>query len=176
MIEAQLQSIRKYPETNLRRKHVEEELLKDLEYVSNNMKEDPKVTLHRERMRDMHVDFFSLLKWQREKLLRLPWDEPAFVTGNVEEVKTFLEEQKDQVERPADDSHAGSAAAVAAMQATPALQKTAPAAAPAEESMCPVVHVPKKAATAPVNSEADLKIHRLYDDEKHASLVFAEEK
>lgn len=81
MIEAQLQAIRKYPESNLRRQHVESELIKDLEYVSNNMKEDPKVVLHRERMRDMHVDFFSLLKWQRERLIKLPWDEPKYITG-----------------------------------------------------------------------------------------------
>lgn len=173
MIEAQLQAIRKYPETNLRRQHIESELQKDLDYVSTNMKEDPKVTLHRERMRDMHEDFFSLLKWQREKLLRLPWDGPSFITGDVEDLKSFLEAQKDQVDRPADDAHANSAAAVAALAAAPALQQTAPHPIPANsDSVCPVVHIPKKTAPAAAQPEGDMKIHRLYDNEKHPSLVF----
>jgi len=83
MIEAQLEVIRKYPPESERRKHVESELLKDLEYVEENMKEDPRVIQHRERMKSMHEDFFALLKWQREKLLRMPFEEPHKIIGAI---------------------------------------------------------------------------------------------
>jgi len=81
MIEAQLEVIRKYPVDNMRRNHVEAELQKDLEYVSENMKENPQVMKHREKMRLMHVDFFKLLKWQREMMTRLPFDTPHLLVG-----------------------------------------------------------------------------------------------
>lgn len=91
MIEAQLEVVRKYPSDNLRRQHVEQELQKDLEYVSDNMKENPQVMKHREKMRLMHVDFFSLLKWQREMMARLPFDAPhIFVGGDLEALKSEL--------------------------------------------------------------------------------------
>jgi hypothetical protein len=59
--------LRKYPEDNPRRKHVEEDLKKDLEYVEENMKENPVVIKHREKMRLMHQDFFKLLKWSKKQ-------------------------------------------------------------------------------------------------------------
>jgi len=71
MIDAQLQVIRKYPESNLRRQAIEKELLHDLAYVTDNMQLDPKVNKHREKMRQIHRDFFAVLKWQREKLASL---------------------------------------------------------------------------------------------------------
>jgi hypothetical protein len=46
----------------------EAELEKDLQYVAENMVEDPKTTQHRERMRSMHKDFYRVLRWQRKKL------------------------------------------------------------------------------------------------------------
>ncbi len=45
-----------------------EELKKDLEYVRENMEEDPKKRQHKERMRELHRDFFRVLRWQRRKL------------------------------------------------------------------------------------------------------------
>lgn len=91
MIEAQLEVLKKYPEDSPRRIAVEEELLKDLEYVKGNMKDDPEVTRHRERMRTMHQDFFTVLKWQREKLLRMPFDYPEMISGDVESLRKELE-------------------------------------------------------------------------------------
>jgi hypothetical protein len=97
MIEAQLEVIRKYPADNMRRKHVETELLKDLEYVSDNMKENPQVLKHREKMRLMHVDFFKLLKWQREMMTRLPFDSPQLFTGgDLELLKKELTEKEQE--------------------------------------------------------------------------------
>jgi len=81
MIEAQLEVVRKYPADNARRQHIEAELQKDLEYVLDNMKEDPQVMRHRERMKLMHDDFFDLLKWQRGKLLLMPTDSPQSIVG-----------------------------------------------------------------------------------------------
>lgn len=93
-------------------------------------------------------------------------------------MKKHLESQKDNVERPAeDDAHAGMAAAVA-LAAAPALQqKTEAAPHPIPEGssgVCPVMH--RKAdgtkVAPPAEEKEDLKIHRLYDTEKHPSLVF----
>jgi len=99
MIEAQLQVLRKYPEDNPRRKHVEDELKKDLEYVEDNMKENPVVLKHRERMRSMHQDFFKLLKWQRERMLRMPFDEPELFIGDVESLKREITEHEERKKR-----------------------------------------------------------------------------
>lgn len=94
MIQAQLEILKKYPEDSPRRIAVEEELKKDMDYVEENMKESPDVTRHRERMRLMHQDFFSVLKWQREKMLQMPFDHPELLIGDVEELKQELENKK----------------------------------------------------------------------------------
>lgn len=94
MIEAQLEMLKKFPEDSPRRIAIEEELQKDLDYVMDNMKENPEVTRHRERMRAMHQDFFDVLKWQREKMLRMPFDHPEMLSGDVEGLKKELEAKK----------------------------------------------------------------------------------
>jgi len=68
MIEGMIQVLKKYPESNSRRQFIEGELQKDLEYVTENMKENPKRHQHKERMKSMHRDFFRVLRWQRRKL------------------------------------------------------------------------------------------------------------
>jgi hypothetical protein len=157
MIEAQLQAIRKYPEDNARRQHVEAELVKDLEYVKDNMKEDPQVVKHRERMRQMHNDFFSLLKWQREKIIRMPYDEPEKLKGDVEALKAELEtSKKDNVSRP---------------------EEELPTPVASEPGVCPVPHVAKAMAAAAAQQQqngdgqkSEFNIHRLYDKKEHGSL------
>jgi len=91
MIEAQLQVIGKYPEDSPRRLYIEGELKKDLEFVMDNMNENPKVTTHREKMRQMHIDFFALLKWQRKKMKELPYKESQKITGELESLLKELE-------------------------------------------------------------------------------------
>jgi len=90
MIEAQLQVVQAYPPENARRLYMEEELLKDLEFVKSNMEDNPKVHRHRLRMQEMHKDFFALLKWQRRKLLSILEDEPDKIIGDVEELKRLI--------------------------------------------------------------------------------------
>ncbi len=68
MIEAQLEVVRKYPESNERRKHVEAELQQDLEFVIGNMAETPDAERRREKMLEAHADFFKVLKFHKEKL------------------------------------------------------------------------------------------------------------
>jgi hypothetical protein len=77
MIEAQLEVIRKYPETNARRQHVEAELLQDLEFVKGNMVETPDALKRREKMLSAHADFFKVLKFHKEKLRVLYIDEDS---------------------------------------------------------------------------------------------------
>lgn len=90
MIEAQLQVVQDYPPDNARRQYMEEELLKDLEFVKSNMEDNPKVHRHRLRMQEMHKDFFALLKWQRKKLISLLEDEPEKIIGDLEELKRMI--------------------------------------------------------------------------------------
>lgn len=68
LIEAQLAVVRKYPESSERRKHVEAELLQDLEFVQGNMVETPDAARRREKMLESHADFFKVLKFHKEKL------------------------------------------------------------------------------------------------------------
>jgi len=68
IIEAQLKVIAEFPPVNPRQQHVEEELKKDLEFVSENMKESPSGTAKRERMLSMHKDFVTVLVWFKDKL------------------------------------------------------------------------------------------------------------
>jgi hypothetical protein len=92
MIEAQLQVLAKYPESSQRRQVVETELKKDLQYITEHMQEDPKVTRHRQHMRQIHQDFFAVLKWQREHLIKLLAEHPEEIVGlgegvSVEELR-----------------------------------------------------------------------------------------
>jgi len=68
IIEAQLKVMAEFPPINPRQQHVEEELKKDLEFVTENMKESPSGTSKRERMLSMHKDFVTVLGWFRTKL------------------------------------------------------------------------------------------------------------
>lgn len=68
IIIAQLQAVRQFPETSERRKHIEGELLKDLEYVENNMKDDPATMRRREKMLQSHSDYFKVLKFYKDRL------------------------------------------------------------------------------------------------------------
>jgi len=96
MIEAQLQAVQAYPQDNARRQYIEGELLKDLEFVKLNMEENPKVHRHRVRMQEMHKDFFSILKWQRRKLLSMIEDEPDKIIGDINVLKAQLETNADK--------------------------------------------------------------------------------
>jgi len=72
LIEDQLVSIRKFPEDNARRQYIEGELLKDLEYVQNNMIETPESVNRKQKMLQNHQEFFAVLRFTREKLHLLP--------------------------------------------------------------------------------------------------------
>jgi len=91
MIEAQLESLKAYPEDSDRRVHFQQELEADLKFVEENMTDNPKVRKHREQMQQMHKDFFALLKWQRKKMVAILTDEPEKIDGNVEQLKKDLE-------------------------------------------------------------------------------------
>lgn len=68
IIEAQLEVMRKYPEDNPRRVYVENELLKDLEYVQGNTEVDPEGLKRREKMLANHQEFYKVLKFHKDKL------------------------------------------------------------------------------------------------------------
>ena len=68
IIETQLEAIRKFPEDNPRRMYIENELLKDLEYVGSNMEESPETTARREKMLNSHNEFYLVLMYNKEKL------------------------------------------------------------------------------------------------------------
>jgi len=67
IIEAQLKVIKEFPPVNPRQQHIEQELNKDLEFVTENMKESPSGTAKRERMLSMHRDFVTVLQWFKDK-------------------------------------------------------------------------------------------------------------
>jgi len=71
IIEAQLAAIRKFPEASPRRMYIEGELLRDLEYVENNMLETPEVMKRRQKMLKNHNEYFKVLMYNKEKLLAL---------------------------------------------------------------------------------------------------------
>eukprot|EP01088_Endostelium_zonatum_P005755 TRINITY_DN1764_c0_g1_i1.p1 TRINITY_DN1764_c0_g1~~TRINITY_DN1764_c0_g1_i1.p1 ORF type:complete len:335 (-),score=95.64 TRINITY_DN1764_c0_g1_i1:89-1093(-) len=72
IIEAQLEVVRKYPESSERRQYIEAELLKDLEFVSGNMVATPDGQKRREKMMSAHADFFKVLDYFKKKLTLLP--------------------------------------------------------------------------------------------------------
>lgn len=186
MIEALLKVVRKYPEDSARRLAVEPELVKDLEYVEGNMTVNPKVITRRTNMRAMHQDFFALLKWQREKMLRVPFEEPHKLTGDVEGLKEELKAKAGEtVEQavegklvPTDAPHAGVAQAAAAVNEMTIQERAAAGGCPvahkipagATMEQCPVAHKAvtadasaTNASPAPASGEGQFSIHRLYD-------------
>lgn len=68
IIEAQIKAIAEFPPMNPRQQHIAEELQKDLDYVTENMKESPSGNSKRERMLSMHKDFVTVLHWFKDKL------------------------------------------------------------------------------------------------------------
>lgn len=76
IIEEQLAVIRTFPDNSARRLYIETELLKDLEYVEGNMIDTPESLDRKQKMLKNHQEFFSVLKFTREKLHLLP--EPKF--------------------------------------------------------------------------------------------------
>jgi len=68
MVEAQLEAIRKYPEDSPRRQFIESELVKDLEYVSSNMQENPKVISHRTKDEINARRFFCSLEMAKKEI------------------------------------------------------------------------------------------------------------
>lgn len=68
IIEAQLKALEEFPPVNPRKAQWDEELQKDLDFVSENMKETPQSTQKRERMLSMHRDFVNTLSWFKSKL------------------------------------------------------------------------------------------------------------
>jgi len=75
IIEAQLNVMVKYSEDNPRRKHIQAELEKDLEYVKTNMEETPEGRKRREKMLKNHQEFFKVLKYHKDKLGALGKDQ-----------------------------------------------------------------------------------------------------
>lgn len=74
IVESQLAVVRKYPEDCERRKHIEQELLADLAFVEENINGDSADTRRREKMLNSHSDFFKVLKFHKEKLRVLYFD------------------------------------------------------------------------------------------------------
>lgn len=68
IIEAQLKVLAEFPPINPRQQHIEGELKKDLEFVTDNMKESPSGNAKKERMLTMHKDFVTVLNWFKHKL------------------------------------------------------------------------------------------------------------
>lgn len=189
MVQALLAVVRKYPEASPRRQAVEPELVKDLEYVEGNMTINPKVVQRRTNMRTMHEDFFSLLKWQREKMLRVPFDAPHKLTGDIESLKAELKAREGEtVEEavegklvPTDSAHAGANQVTAAMTEMTIQERAAAGGCPvahkipagATMEQCPVAHkyvaengaapteTTENGATPAANGQ--FTIHRLYD-------------
>eukprot|EP00162_Nutomonas_longa_P025103 comp9717_c0_seq1/m.11297 comp9717_c0_seq1/g.11297 ORF comp9717_c0_seq1/g.11297 comp9717_c0_seq1/m.11297 type:complete len:156 (+) comp9717_c0_seq1:1-468(+) len=64
-IEAQLAAVRKFPESLERRKLVEDDLVADLESVTESLAVPRERNQH---MTDMHRDFWAVLLWQKEIL------------------------------------------------------------------------------------------------------------
>jgi hypothetical protein len=77
-IEAQLQVLRVYPEDNARRQHIEAELLKDLDYVEQNMIESNESIKRKEKMLANHKEFLKVLQFYREKVGLQPENELKF--------------------------------------------------------------------------------------------------
>lgn len=177
MVEALLAVVRKYPETSVRRQAIEPELQKDLEYVIGNMTLNPKVIQRRTNMRVMHEDFFLLLKWQREKMLRVPFEEPHKLTGDIDSLKQELESKKGETVEEAVNGKLVPQEEMtiqerAAAGGCPVAHKI-PAGATIED--CPVAHKLVKDGAAPATCPVDhtangtpdangkFTIHRLYD-------------
>jgi len=92
MIEAQLMTLQQFPDDNPRKQGDIDELTQDLEFVTQTMTITPAVTKRRERMKAMHIDFFSVLKWQREKLIKMIEENPERIEGDVEQLKEKLKQ------------------------------------------------------------------------------------
>jgi len=157
MIEAQLQVVQAYPPENPRRQYMEEELLKDLEFVKSNMDDNPKVHRHRLRMQEMHKDFFALLKWQRIKLLSILEDEPDKIIGDVEELKKSIAGNSEK--------SFSSKFGQEKQQEHPKQEDVAPATP--QPASCPVKQEVKTITTTPAEVIAAKKeqgmIHKIYD-------------
>merc|ERR1711991_27480 len=67
-IEAQLKVVKSYPEHSERRKVLEKELEMDLQYVMENMKMTPSAQNRREKMQEIHKDFWDVLRWESDRL------------------------------------------------------------------------------------------------------------
>ncbi|GAM17106.1 hypothetical protein SAMD00019534_002810, partial [Acytostelium subglobosum LB1] len=68
MIEAQIETVKKFDAENPRQQHIVAELEADLQYVITNMTEDPSSLAKRKRMLEMHSDFFKVLRWYKDKM------------------------------------------------------------------------------------------------------------
>eukprot|EP01130_Rhizamoeba_saxonica_P008772 TRINITY_DN3550_c0_g1_i1.p1 TRINITY_DN3550_c0_g1~~TRINITY_DN3550_c0_g1_i1.p1 ORF type:complete len:374 (+),score=106.79 TRINITY_DN3550_c0_g1_i1:119-1123(+) len=169
MIEAQVEVLQKYQTDRMRTKHVCGELLKDLEFIIDTMEVNPKVTRHRTRMRQMHKDFFAVLKWQREKLISILENEPEKIIGDIEELRAYMSTtDPDEID---DDIKETSDRVEAIRQMTPSqtiqeytdeeLEGT-----PVEEGKCPIDHTKFEGAECPVtnNKKDDFTIQNLYED------------
>ena len=68
IIRSQLEVLKNYEENNPRRMAVEEELVKDLQYVEGNSKENPQVKQRRQKMLTLHKNYLHVLKYHTDKL------------------------------------------------------------------------------------------------------------
>lgn len=163
--------LQKYPPISERRQHVESELEKDLEYVTSNMVENPEVRSHREKMQQMHKDFFAILKWQRKKMLQILDNEPEKIIGDVEQLKKDLEKMKLEAEEKAFKSKFGGGETAQEGEPMPddELHRNLTSEQLAAGGGCPVPHgqaamllAQKKAEEIAAKKESGL-IHKVYD-------------
>lgn len=128
------------------------------------MEDNPKVRRHRERMQQMHKDFFALLKWQRKKMLAILENEPEKIDGDVAQLKKDLEEESSR--HKAFQSKFGD-------KEEPKKEEEAPAAAAcpmgfggSDGGKCPVDHSAMAKAFTQMTVEEKKKegfIHKLYE-------------
>jgi hypothetical protein len=96
MIEAQMMALQSFPDENPRKLPDLAELKKDLDFVIETMTITPSVLKRRERMKQMHKDFFSVLKWQREKMIKILETDNDKIEGDInllrEQLKIVIQE------------------------------------------------------------------------------------
>eukprot|EP01127_Copromyxa_protea_P005294 TRINITY_DN15243_c0_g1_i1.p1 TRINITY_DN15243_c0_g1~~TRINITY_DN15243_c0_g1_i1.p1 ORF type:complete len:381 (-),score=143.80 TRINITY_DN15243_c0_g1_i1:30-1073(-) len=171
MIKAQLEVLKAYPEGGDRVNHFVPELEADLAFVLGNMEDNPKVRKHRERMQQMHKDFFALLKWQRKKMIAILENEPEKIDGDVEQLKKDLEAEsaKGKVFQSKYDTKEEEVAAAKVEEPAPAAAPACPMGFSGEKGgVCPVTHSDMAKAFTQMTVEEKKKegfIHKLYEDD-----------
>jgi hypothetical protein len=131
------------------------------------MEDNPKVRKHRERMQQMHKDFFALLKWQRKKMLAMINEEPEKIDGDVEQLKKDLEEEATKQEKVFQSKYGGDKEEEKPEpKEEPAAAGSCPMGFGKEGGVCPVDHSAMAKAFTHMSVEDKKKegfIHKLYE-------------